>query len=81
MGGSPKAPATASGRRNQTAGGDPESNRGCPGPRDIERDGHNRNIGETNPLDIDPGQGPVTTKVQSTPGVTVAAAPSGKRSK
>ena len=42
MGGSPKAPTTASGRGNQPAGGDPESNRGCPGFRDIKRDGHNR---------------------------------------
>ena len=42
MGGSPKAPTAASGRGNQPAGGDPESNRGCPGPRDIKRDGHNR---------------------------------------
>ena len=30
--GSPKASATASGRGNQPAGGDPESNRGCPVP-------------------------------------------------
>ena len=37
-----KPPQSASGRRNQPAGGDPESNRGCPGPRDIKRDGHNR---------------------------------------
>ena len=32
MGGSPKAPTSASGRGNQPAGGDPESNHGCPGP-------------------------------------------------
>ena len=42
MGGSPEAPTTASGRGNQPAGGDPESNPGCPGPRDVKRDGHNR---------------------------------------
>ena len=48
MGGSPKAPTTASGRGNQPALGAPKSNRGCPGPSDIMRDGHNRqNIGET----------------------------------
>ena len=27
--------------KTQPAGGDPESNLGCPGPRDIKRDGHN----------------------------------------
>ena len=32
MGGSPKAPPSASGRGNQPAGGDTESNRGCPSP-------------------------------------------------
>ena len=42
MGGSPKASTTASGRGNQPAGSDPESNRGCPGPHDIKRDGHNQ---------------------------------------
>ena len=35
MGGSPKASATASGRGNQPAGDDPESNSGCPGFHDI----------------------------------------------
>ena len=38
----PKSPTTASSRGNQPAGSNPESNRGCPGPRDIKRDGHNR---------------------------------------
>ena len=42
MGGSPKAPTTASGRGNQPPGGNPESNRGFPGPRDIKRVGHKR---------------------------------------
>ena len=41
----------------QPAGGDPESNRGCPGPMTSR--------GETHTLDIEPGQGPVSTKVQS----------------
>ena len=57
MGGSPKASTTASGKGNQPAGGDPESNRGCPGPMTSR--------GETNTLDTEPGQGPVSTKVQS----------------
>ena len=35
MGGTPKASATASGRRNQPAGEDPESNSCCPGFHDI----------------------------------------------
>ena len=35
MGGSPQASATASGRGNQPAGDDPESNSGCPGFHDI----------------------------------------------
>ena len=70
MGGSPKAPTTASGRGKQHAGGNPESNRGCPGPRDIKRDGHNRLGTSVKPAlsDIRPGQGPVSTKVQSTLG-------------
>ena len=51
----------------ERAGSDPESKRGCPGPRDIKRDGH-KNIGETSTLDIELGQGPVSTKVQSTLG-------------
>ena len=38
MAGSPKASATASGRGNQPAGDDPESNRGCPGHNDIMRE-------------------------------------------
>ena len=38
MGGSPKALATASGRGNQPAEGPPESNRGCPGPRNIRNE-------------------------------------------
>ena len=37
----PRSPTTASGRGNQPAGGNLESNPGCPGPRDIKRDGHN----------------------------------------
>ena len=32
-----KPPATASGKGNQPAGGDPESNLGCLGPRDFRR--------------------------------------------
>ena len=35
MGGSPKASATASGRGNQPARDDPESNSGCPGFHNI----------------------------------------------
>ena len=38
----PKSPTTASGRGNQPAGGNPESNRGCPGPCDIKNNGHHR---------------------------------------
>ena len=38
MGGSPKALATASGRGNQPAEGPPESNCGCPGPRNIRNE-------------------------------------------
>ena len=71
MGGSPKALTTTSGRGNQPAGGDPESNRSCPGPRDIKRDGHSQletNVNGTSTLDVKPGQDPVSTKVQSTPG-------------
>ena len=42
----PKSPLTASGRGNQPAGNDLESNRGCPGPHDIKRDvAINWNIG------------------------------------
>ena len=85
MGGSPNAPTTASGRGNQPAGGVPESNLGCPGPRDIMRDGHKRlGLIKTSTLDVKPGQGPVSTprwgdgrsraqwKISSTTSVTFA---------
>ena len=38
----PKSPHISTWQGNQPAGGDPESNHSCPGPRDINRDGHNR---------------------------------------
>ena len=70
MGGSPKAPTTASGRGNQPAGGDTESNRSCPGPMTSR--------GETTLSTSS------LAKVQSQPrsspdGVTVVAAPSGRK--
>ena len=70
MGGSPKAPTTASGRGNQPAGSDPESNRSCPGPMTSR--------GETTLSTLS------LAKVQSQPrsspdGVTVVAAPSGRK--
>ena len=79
----PKAPTTASGRGNQPAGGDPESNRGCPGPRDIKRDGHNRLETSVKPALSRYRAGPRSSLNQGPvhAGVTVVAAPSGKRSK
>ena len=69
MGGSPKASTTASGRGNQPAVGDPESNLSCPGPvTSREMATVSGKFSETDTLDIELGQGPVTTKVLSTPG-------------
>ena len=92
MGGSPRAPTSASGRGNQPAGGDLESNRGCPGARDIKRDGH---IDKKTSAKTSTGprsnfnQGPVLAGVTDITapkgsvhvGVTVVAAPSGKSSR
>ena len=65
----PKSPTTASGRRNQPAGSNPKSNHSCSGPRHFKRDGYRgKEFGETSSLDIGPGQGPVSTKTQSTLG-------------
>ena len=75
MGGSPKALTTASGRGNQPAGDDPKSNRGCP-------DSHNNReiaISAVNFGDVGLSQGPLSSGPVHT-GVTVVAAPSGKRS-
>ena len=64
MGGSPKASTTASGRGNQPAGGDSESNRSCPGPvTSREMATVNWKFSETNTLNIELGQGLVTRKV------------------
>ena len=68
MGGSPKASTTASGRGNQPAGRDPESNRSSPGPRDIKRDGSRYRVGPRSSHN----QGPVHASV------TVVTASSGK---
>ena len=66
MGGSPKPQQQLAGETS-LLGGDPESNRGSPGPltsREMAQSAGNFN--ETSTLDIELGQGPVTTKVQST---------------
>ena len=81
MGGSPEAPTSASGRGNQPAGGDPESNRGCPGPvtsremATIGRTSVKPALSLSSWVKVQSNQGPVHT------GVTVVAAPNGKRSK